>query len=157
MQKESYQFSFDIYDSSSELDEGDRDLLNTAQAATSASYSPYSRFRVGAAARLTNGKIITGANQENASFPAGLCAEGVVLATASSLFPGLAIDTMAISYDSDNNPGEHPIAPCGICRQSMQEFKERTGNPIRLVLGSKNGKIIIVPDASYLLPFTFKF
>lgn len=157
MQKELYQFNFEVYNSSSELKEDDRQLLESAQNATSISYAPYSLFRVGAAARLINGKIITGGNQENASFPAGLCAEGVVLAVASSAFPGVAIDTMAISYKTENNVDDHPIAPCGICRQSMQEFRERTGRPIRLILGSMNGKIIIVPDASSLLPFAFKF
>lgn len=157
MQKELYQFDFETYNSSSELKADDRELLRYAQDATSSSYAPYSAFRVGAAARLINGKIITGGNQENASFPAGLCAEGVVLATASSAFPGVAIDTIAISYDAEKAAGDHPIAPCGICRQSLQEFKERTGRQIRLIMGSKNGKIIVVPDASYLLPFAFKF
>lgn len=155
MTEETYQFNFETYNSSSELNEEDRELLNSAQQATSASYAPYSSFKVGAAARLINGKIITGGNQENASFPAGLCAEGVVLASAGAMFPGLPIDTMAISYDAENTPGDHPIAPCGICRQSMQEFKQRTGKPIRLIMGSKNGRVIILPDASHLLPFAF--
>jgi cytidine deaminase len=157
VQKELYEFSFEVYNSSSELQEDDRELLTSAQQATVSSYAPYSLFRVGAAARMANGKVISGGNQENASFPAGLCAEGVVLAVASSAFPGVAIETMAISYEAGNNTSDNPIAPCGICRQSMQEFKQRTGKPIRLILGSKNGKVIIVPDASYLLPFAFKF
>ena len=157
MEKKTFQFPYEVFKSSSELNEEDRNLLITAQNATKKAYAPYSLFKVGAAAKLINGEIITGGNQENASFPAGLCAEGVVLAVAASGFPGIAIDTMAISYLSENHTGDHPIAPCGICRQSMQEFKNRTGRPIRLIMGGKEGEVIIIPDASYLLPFEFKF
>ncbi len=157
VEKKLFQFSYEVFSSSSELNEEDRSLLIAAQNATKKSYAPYSLFKVGAAAKLINGKIITGGNQENSSFPAGLCAEGVVLAASASEFPGMAIDTMAISYSYENHAADHPIAPCGICRQSMQEFKNRTGKPIRLIMGGKEGKVIIVPDASYLLPFEFKF
>jgi cytidine deaminase len=154
---ESYQFNFEVYDSSSELNEEDRKLFDAATDATSLSYAPYSKFYVGAAARLKNGEIIKGANQENASFPAGLCAEGTVLANAAVRFPGMAIDTLAITFRSDNTPSDNPIAPCGICRQSLQEFRERTGEPVRLIMGGKQGKVIVVEDASYLMPFSFKF
>lgn len=157
MKKEQYQFTYDEYASSSELNDADKLLLQAAQQATSNSYAPYSMFHVGAAALLTNGEIITGGNQENASFPAGLCAEGVVMAVAAARHPGVPINTMAISYRPVNGESDHPIAPCGICRQSMQQFGERTGLSFRLIMGGMNGKVIIVPDASALLPFSFKF
>lgn len=157
MNKELYQFNYDVYDSSSELTDGDRSLLKMAQDSASLSYAPYSEFHVGAAARLGNGEFITGGNQENVSFPAGLCAEGVVIAVAASRFPGVPMDTLAISYYSSKVESDHPIAPCGICRQSLQEFRERTGAPVRLIMGGMNGKIIIVPDASDLLPLAFRF
>ena len=157
MHENKFEFSYEVYDSSDELKKEDAWLLNEAREVTQQAYAPYSNFHVGAVAKLTNGEIIAGSNQENASFPAGLCAEGVVLAVAASGFPGIAIDTMAISYLSENHTGDHPIAPCGICRQSMQEFKNRTGRPIRLIMGGKEGEVIIIPDASYLLPFEFKF
>jgi cytidine deaminase len=157
MNKELFQFDYDVYDSSAELNEHDRALLGAAQQASTEAYAPYSSFNVGAAAELFNGEIITGSNQENISFPAGLCAEGVVLAVASSRFPNVPINTLAISYHCSKAESDHPIAPCGICRQSLQEFRERTGAPVRLILGGMKGKIIIVPDASSLLPFAFKF
>jgi cytidine deaminase len=157
MKKESYQFNYDVYDSSSELNAEDLALLKNAQGAVSIAYAPYSEFNVGAAARLSNGEIITGGNQENASFPAGLCAEGVVMAIAASWFPGIPIDTLAISYDSSKVESDHPISPCGICRQSLQEFQERTGSPVRLIMGGKNGKVFIVQDASALMPLAFRF
>src|SRR5690606_3426511 len=79
MRNELYQFGFEIYDSSSELNEEDLALLQAAQRATANAYAPYSDFSVGAAAMLVNGEIVTGSNQENVSFPAGLCAERVAL------------------------------------------------------------------------------
>lgn len=157
MKKELYQFNYDVYSSSSELNDEDLALLKTAQEAASIAYAPYSQFNVGAAARLANGEIIKGGNQENVSFPAGLCAEGVVMAVAASRFPGIPINTLAISYNSSKVESDHPIAPCGICRQSLQEFRERTGAPIRLVMGGMHGKVYIVPDASDLLPLAFRF
>jgi cytidine deaminase len=157
MKKESVQFNYEVYDSSVELNDADLSLLKAAQDAASLAYAPYSEFKVGAAAVLTNGELITGGNQENASFPAGLCAEGVVLAVASSRFPGIPIKTLAITYHSAKVSSDHPIAPCGLCRQSLQEFRERTGSPIRLIMGGENGRVFILPDASYLLPFAFRF
>lgn len=155
MQKKEYGFSYEVYDSIEELTGGDAQLLNEAQAATQKAYAPYSHFRVGAAAKLANGQLVTGANQENASFPAGLCAEGVLLATASTLHPGTPIDTLAISYHNETGPSDRPISPCGICRQSLQEFEQRTGRPVRIILGGREGKIYIIPRSGLLLPFAF--
>ncbi len=126
-----------------------------ARRATEKAYAPYSQFRVGAAARLMNGEMLSGANQENAAFPAGLCAEGVLLATASSLYPGVPIDTLAVSYHNERGSSDRPISPCGICRQSLQEFEQRTGHPVRLIMGGLEGKVYIVPQAGLLLPLAF--
>lgn len=157
MKEEIYQFSYKIFDSFQELNEDDQVLLKEAQDATSIAYAPYSKFNVGAAAKLPNGQIIKGGNQENASFPAGVCAEGVVLAMAGAQFPKMPIETLAISYNSAASVSDHPIAPCGICRQTLQEFREKTGSPVRLIMGGMHGRVIIVDDASLLLPFSFKF
>lgn len=157
MKQEVYQFNYKTFDSPHELTTDDRELLKAAQDACSLAHSPYSEFSVGAAAKLSNGEIIKGANQENASFPAGLCAEGVVLAVASSQFPKVPIETLAISYASTKLQSDHPIAPCGICRQSLQEFRDKTGSTVRLIMGGMQGKIVVVDDASSLLPFSFKF
>jgi cytidine deaminase len=157
MKEELFQFSYTVYESSDELNEDDREILEAAQDAASISYAPYSDFNVGAAAKLANGEIVKGGNQENASFPAGICAEGVVLAVASSQFPNVPIYTLAISYHSSKTYSDHPIAPCGICRQSLQEFKERTGSPVRLIMGGMKGKVFIVEDASSLMPLAFRF
>lgn len=157
MKEEVYQFSYKVFDSFHELNDDDRELLKAAQDAVSIAHAPYSEFRVGAAAKLANGEIIKGGNQENVSFPAGICAEGVVLAVAASQFPKVPIKTLAITYKSSNSHNDHPVSPCGVCRQQLQEFRDKTGSPVRLLMGGMQGEIIVVDDASSLLPFVFKF
>ena len=154
MEEQKFEFSYRVYSSIDELDEKDAWLLNKAREVTRLAYAPYSKFFVGAAARLVNGEIVTGTNQENASFPVGICAERVLLSTISSLYPGTPIDTLAISYRSEVVKSDHPISPCGMCRQALQEFENRTGT-IRLILGGMKGKIYIITSSSQLLPLAF--
>ncbi|HSZ87390.1 MAG TPA: cytidine deaminase [Puia sp.] len=153
--KKDFQFTFDDYGSINELSEEDAMLLHEAQKATKNSYAPYSRFRVAAVAKLSNGKIVIGTNQENASFPAGICAERVLLSSVSSQFLDAQIETIAISYKNENGESNHPISPCGICRQSLQEYEHRFKHPIRLILGGIEGKIYVIPQTSLLLPLAF--
>ena len=87
MTENKFEFSYQVYNSSSDLDEKDAWLLNEARSITDQAYAPYSKFHVGAVAMLENGKIVAGTNQENASYPVGICAERVLLATASSNYP----------------------------------------------------------------------
>jgi cytidine deaminase len=155
MQKREIRISYDAYADSNELEAGDAILLQAAREAISSSYAPYSHFRVGAAGRMANGEILTGANQENASFPAGLCAEGVLLAAASSLFPGMAIETIAISYNGEGLQNGHPLAPCGVCRQSLSEYQDRFAKPIRLILSGMKGEVFILSSAKDILPLEF--
>jgi cytidine deaminase len=137
------------------LDPSDILLLQAAIEATGHAYAPYSKFRVGAAVRLGNGQILSGSNQENASYPAGICAERVVLSSASANFPGLAITSLALTYVNESAAGDHPISPCGICRQTLAEYEQRFDQPIRLILGGISGEIYIVNRATDLLPFAF--
>jgi cytidine deaminase len=155
MNKQEYQFKFEVYDSIKELAEEDAWLLNEAREVTQHAYAPYSHFQVGAIARLENGEIVAGSNQENASFPVGLCAERVLLASAASLFPKVPINTLAISYHNDNGESNHPISPCGICRQSLVEYQTRVKHPIRLILGGMEGKVYVIDNADMLLPLSF--
>ncbi len=155
MKAESFAFNYKVYDSIEELNKVDAALLTEAREITKFAYAPYSNFRVGAVARLINGEKVTGTNQENASYPAGICAERTLLSTASSLFPGVAIDRMAISYNNINGKSDRPISPCGICRQSFAEFQQRTQHPIRIILSGQEGKIQVIENAADLLPFVF--
>lgn len=155
MNKHEYHFEYEVYESIDDLTEEDKWLLDEAREVTQHAYAPYSRFQVGAVAKLNNGEIVTGTNQENASFPAGLCAERVVLASISSLYPKIPIESIAISYFNHNGESNHPISPCGICRQALQELKEKTQQSTRLILGGMHGKVYIISDAAMLLPLSF--
>lgn len=155
MNKETISLEMEVYESIEDLEERDARLLRAARSETKNAYAPYSQFRVGAAALLTNGELVKGTNQENASFPAGICAERVLLSTASSLFPGMAIESLAISYDNINGNSDKPISPCGICRQSIYEFQSRTKHPIRIIMGGQEGKIFVLENAASLLPMVF--
>jgi len=155
MNNKKYEFEYELYNSITELNKRDAVLLSKAREVTRLAYAPYSNFFVGAVAELSNGEIVSGTNQENASFPVGICAERVLLGNAATLYPNISIDTMAISYDSKHVKSDHPISPCGMCRQSLMEYETRTKQPIRLILAGQEGKIIVVKTVNYLLPFAF--
>jgi cytidine deaminase len=138
-----------------ELESDDARLFESARKATNDAYAPYSKFRVGAAVRLENGKIITGSNQENASFPAGICAERVTLSAASAVYPGIAVKELALTYVNVSGESSHPISPCGICRQTLAEYEQRFGRSIRLILGGFSGEIYVLNRATDLLPLAF--
>ena len=155
MNKEAYQFSYEVYDSVSELNDQDAWLVNEAREVTELAYAPYSNFNVGAVAQLANGEIVVGTNQENAAYPVGLCAERVLLSSTATLFPNIAIDTMAISYNNMNGESKHPMSPCGMCRQSLAEYEHRVKQPIRLLLSGMEGKVFIIKKSNSLLPLSF--
>ncbi len=146
---------FEQYNDITELQPNDVALLDIARKVTADAYAPYSHFHVGAAARLVNGSIVTGTNQENASYPVGICAERVLLSAVTSQHKDFAIDTIAVSYDHIGGDSGHPVAPCGMCRQSLVEFETRTGRPIRLILSGQKGNVLIVLQANQLLPLAF--
>ena len=79
MKKAEFSFSYDVYETIEELNEQDAILLNKAREVTKNAYAPYSKFYVGAIAKLNNGEFLEGTNQENASYPVGICAERALL------------------------------------------------------------------------------
>lgn len=155
MVQQKISIEFEEYGDVDQLSKEDAALLIEAQKAIDIAYAPYSKFRVGAAALLQNGKILLGSNQENASYPVGICAERVLLSTASSVYPGVPIITIAISYKNELGASKKPISPCGICRQTLVEYESILKYPIRLILSGMEGKILILPNAETLLPFLF--
>ena len=155
MKEKQFEFSYLVYDSIDELPADKKELLLKAREATKNSYAPYSNFHVGAMAKMKNGEYVQGTNQENASFPVGMCAERVLLSTASSLFPDLPVQSIAISYNSDHHSTDHPISPCGICRQTLQEYENRMNHPIELILGGMTGPVYVIDTVSRLLPLAF--
>ena len=155
MKETKYEFSYQVYDDISELSDQDAWLLNEAKAITARAYAPYSNFHVGAVAMLANGEIVAGTNQENASYPVGICAERVLLGSVATLHQDVEVQSIAISYSSDSIKSNHPISPCGMCRQALLEYETRLKKPIRLVLGGLEGKVFIIESARLLLPFAF--
>ena len=150
-----FEFEYDQLSDGSDLAIDDQELLEAARKATQNAYAPYSNFLVGAAARLSNGQILIGANQESASFPVGVCAERALLNSVGSQFPSLTITTMAISYQPVGKDSKEPISPCGMCRQSLLDFENRYGAPIKIILAGIQGQVMVISSASNLLPFGF--
>jgi cytidine deaminase len=150
-----FEFQYKVYDDITELQPEDAQLLSKARAVTEKAYAPYSHFRVGAVAKMSNGQYIAGTNQENASYPVGICAERVLLGNAATHHEGVSIDTLAISFASDEVKSNHPISPCGMCRQALLEYESRVKTPIRLILAGQEGKVQVIDSVSSLLPFAF--
>ena len=155
MKKEKIEISYTVYNTIEDLDQQDKTLLEEARKVTERAYAPYSNFNVGAVARLANGEIITGTNQENASFSAGICAERVLLACAATQYPEIPVKDLAISYHNIKGSSNQPVTPCGVCRQALQESEDRLKHPIRLILAGMEGKVFVFEKASSLLPLAF--
>lgn len=145
-----YCFNYAHYEALSALSEDDRKLVAEAERATANAHAPYSKFRVGAAARLRSGKILYGSNFESEVYPAGLCAERSLLFYAEANYADDPIATLAIA----SNPSQRECYPCGQCRQVMVDVERRQGSPMRVIM-SGNGTASVVESAALLLPFTF--
>ena len=122
------------YSTVEEMEPGDRELVAAAIESRNGSYSPYSKFRVGAALRLADGTIVKGANQENVAYPSGLCAERTAMFWAGANHPGVAFDTLAIVGGNGDEICEMPAAPCGSCRQVMAEYQRLYDRPLKIIL-----------------------
>jgi cytidine deaminase len=147
-------FIYSEYDNSDELENADQELVIAACKAAENAYAPYSDFRVGAAVRLSGGRIIIGTNVENAAFPSGICAERSALANASSNFPEDHPVTIAIAALISSGLTEDPVSPCGNCRQVIAEEEFRSGKAIRIILAGKK-KIFVIEKIADLLPLQF--
>lgn len=145
-----------LFDDLNELPVYAQDLMKQAVEAREKAYAPYSNFSVGASLLLDNGKIITGSNQENASYPSGLCAERVAVFYAGSKFPESLIKAMAISASSANSITNIPVPPCGACRQAIAEYEEKQESPIEVFFMGAAGKVAKSHSLENLLPFVFK-
>ena len=156
MKRITHSFDYQVFNSQTELDASDRDLLERAKDATSSSYAPYSRYHVGAAVKLANGEVFTGSNQENMSFPAGLCAERVAIYAAASNYPGVPVASVAISAVSEKFEVSEPVPPCGICRQAIMEYEMKFSNKIRIILSGQTGQVYLFEGMGTLLPLAFQ-
>ncbi len=144
-----------IYDTINELPEEVLILMEEAINIRKKAYAPYSSFLVGVALFLDNGKIITGNNQENASYPSGLCAERTAVYYAGSQYPEAKILKMVITAGALNKITTQPIPPCGACRQAIAEYEIKQKSPIEIYFSGEKGQIFKSNSLKNLLPFMF--
>jgi len=123
--------------------EGRKELVEKARAARVHAYAPYSHYAVGAAIEAASGKMFTGANVENASYPIGLCAERVALFSAAAAGERKFLSLAVVTADG--------AAPCGACRQALAEF----GLGLEVILVDGGGSIRQVVTLEKLLPMAF--
>ena len=146
---------FKVFESIEELPNDIQDLMTQAVEVRKNAYAPYSKFRVGVAIFLDNGKIVLGSNQENAAYPSGLCAERVAIFYAGAVYPEAKILKMAITAASDTNQTTAPIPPCGSCRQSIAEYEIKQETPIEIYFMGEIGAIYKSESLKNLQPFMF--
>lgn len=155
METHKKEFEYFEFESLDELSEAGKILMQSAIAARKDAYAPYSNFQVGAAAILENGQTVIGNNQENACYPAGVCAERVAILHAAAKYPGVAIKAIAISATSTKHKVNRPVSSCGICRQSMAEYEQKQKAPIEIFMMGEAGPVIKCNSVLDLIPFAF--
>lgn len=132
----------------------EKKLIVAAKSATKNSYAPYSEFKVGAAALLANGEIISGNNQENAAYPSGLCAERTAVFYAHSKYPDQKIEAIAITAWNKGDFTKDVITPCGACRQVLLEAENRFNSPMKVLMCSED-TVYVANSLKDLLPLSF--
>ncbi|NLZ19231.1 MAG: cytidine deaminase [Bacteroidales bacterium] len=142
------------YGSVEELNPEDRELAAEALKAMSGAYAPYSHFHVGAAVRMSNGQIVRGANQENAAFPSGLCAERTAMFAASARYPDKDMLGIALAGGVMGRLSSRPATPCGACRQVMAQYQAKSGKPMSVIMISAD-KIWKFDKVDDILPLIF--
>ena len=155
MKKVTVESTLEVYDSLNELPSDVQELMQKAVEARERAYAPYSNFLVGASLLLENGEIVSGNNQENASYPSGLCAERTAIYYAGAHFPNTKIIRMAITASGKDKITESPIPPCGACRQTISEYEVKQDSAIEIYFMGKVGKVAKSKSLSNLLPFIF--
>ena len=126
-------------------------LIDAAREAATRAYAPYSNFHVGAAIRLTDGRIVTGANVENASYGLSLCAETVAIAKIAN--DGMLGEVVEVAVTGGT--GATTISPCGRCRQILNEAAQLGGRDLTVHCASGDGSALESHALSYLLPKAF--
>ena len=154
MTEKEFKVSFIEYQSIEEMGPEDRELAGEAIAAMSGAYAPYSHFHVGAAVRMSNGQIVRGANQENAAFPSGLCAERTAMFSASAKFPDKDMRSIALAGGVYGRLTEQPATPCGACRQVMAQYQTKAGKPMSVIMIGKS-RIWKFEKVDDILPLIF--
>ena len=146
--------TYQEYKSVEEMNPEDRELASEAVKAMSGAYAPYSHFHVGAAVRMSNGQIVRGANQENAAFPSGLCAERTAMFAAGARYPDKDMLSIALAGGVMGRLSSQPATPCGACRQVMAQYQAKSGKPMSVIMISAD-KIWKFEKVDDILPLIF--
>ena len=154
MTERQIQISYQEYKSIDELNPEDRELAAEAIKAMQGAYAPYSHFHVGAAVRMSNGQIVRGANQENAAFPSGLCAERTAMFAAGARYPDKDMQSIALAGGVMGRLGSQPATPCGACRQVMAQYQAKSGKPMSVIMISAD-KVWKFEKVDDILPLIF--
>ena len=154
MTERQIQISYQEYKSIEEMNPEDRELAAEAIKAMQGAYAPYSHFHVGAAVRMSNGQIVRGANQENAAFPSGLCAERTAMFAAGARYPDKDMQSIALAGGVMGRLGSQPATPCGACRQVMAQYQAKSGKPMSVIMISAE-KVWKFEKVDDILPLIF--
>ncbi|MBR3500796.1 MAG: cytidine deaminase [Bacteroidales bacterium] len=154
MTEKEIKIDFQEYKSIEELNQEDKELAQAAISAMQGSYAPYSHFNVGAAVRMENGVIVKGANQENAAFPSGLCAERTAMFAAGAAYPDKAMTSIALTGGVMGRICATPATPCGACRQVMAQYQAKSGKKMSVIMIGKD-KIWKFHSVDDILPLIF--
>lgn len=153
--KEQIKTEVEIYNGIEDCPEAIQSLMRSAYQAREEAYAPYSNFQVGAAILLEDGTVVTGSNQENASYPAGLCAERTAIFYAGSKYPGVKIKSIALSAGPKGKDNKEAVPPCGSCRQAISEYEQKQKSPISIYFMGVSGEVKKVNSLLDLLPLAF--
>jgi cytidine deaminase len=145
----------EYFDDIEDLDNESKYLVHKAKEATAYSYAPYSKFHVGAALMLEDGTVVSGSNQENASYPLCMCAERVALYSAAAQYPKKVITKIAVVAHKRNQKELTPATSCGACAQVMLEFESRQKKPIQVIMLGAKAKWLKCSQVGVLLPLGF--
>lgn len=154
LETKTFTIRFREYCSADSLPAEESALLEKAVSMADNAYAPYSEFNVGAALLMANGEIVTGANQENAAYPSGICAERSALFYAGARYPDVPMRAIAIAAKQNGLQTEEPAYPCGACRQAIVQYEVKFGSPIKVIVGGSK-RIQVFDSISDLIPFVF--
>ena len=131
-------------------------LVEKAAEAADQAYAPYSQFYVGCSVRLQNGAYVLGSNQENASFPSGLCAERVALFECAKNLENNKVTEIAVFARSTNYEVPELLVPCAACLQVISDIQTRQGSPIKIWMWTGDKKVFVADNVGQFLPFHFE-
>ena len=139
-----------------ELTEAQQQLVEQSRQASKQSYAPYSEFHVGCAVSHADGRVILGSNQENASFPSGLCAERVALFESAKNLATNKVLEVAVYATSTKYEVPKMLVPCAGGLQVMSDLQTRQKAPIKVYMWDGGEVVYSAADIGQFLPFHFE-